>query len=213
MRNAQASPTAAGQGQRGFSMLEILISMFIMAVGLLGLVGMQALAQKAEFESYQRAQALILLNDIIDRVNTNRRAATCYAITTNTSGGYPYLGTTGANRFDTASFSCPALASTPDLATKAGNDLIEIDAMLNGAAEQLGGGQVGAMTGARACISYDSGTMAYAVAVAWQGGSGTFSPAGWSNAPAGVANCALNLYGSDTQRRVVWSLVRVASLQ
>lgn len=194
-------------------MLEILISMFIMAVGLLGLVGLQAMAQKSELESYQRAQALILLNDIVDRVNTNRRAATCYAITTNLTGGYPYLGATGSNRFDTAGFSCPAVANTPEWGTRASNDLIEIDAMLNGAAEQLGGGQVGAMIGARACISYDSTTMAYAVAVAWQGNTGTFSPAGWSNAPSGVANCAINLYGDDAQRRVVWSLIRIAALQ
>ena len=85
--------------------------------------------------------------------------------------------------------------------------------MLLGSAEQIGSGQVGAMIGARACIAYDATTMAYSVAVAWQGVSATFSPAGWTSAPDGVRNCALNLYGTDTQRRVVWNVVRVASLQ
>lgn len=200
--------------QRGFSMVEILISMFIMAVGLLGLVGMQAVAQKSELDSYQRAQALVLLTDIIDRINTNRRAATCYAITTNTTNGTPYLGsTTGGNHYSVASFSCPAASTNPDGQARAQLDLTAIDSALQGSAEQLSGGQVGAMIGARACIAFDTSTQMYGVAVAWQGSSGTFSPASWSNAPAVAKNCALNLYGDDTQRRVVWNTLRVASLQ
>lgn len=194
-------------------MLEVLISMFIMAVGLLGLVGMQAMAQKAELDSYQRAQAMILLSDIMDRINTNRKAATCYAITTDSSSGTPYLGTAGANKYSLGSYSCPSVATNPAAVTRAQNDLTEIDGMLRGAAEQLGGGQVGAMIGARACIGFDATTQSYAVAVAWQGSSGTFSPAGWTIAPTLVAKCALNLYGDDTQRRVVWNLLRVATLQ
>lgn len=200
--------------QRGFSMLEILISMFIMAVGLLGLVGMQAVAQKSELESYQRAQALIILGDIIDRINTNRKGATCYAITTNTTSGTPYLGTsTGGNHYNVAGFSCPAAATIPAAQTRAQFDLSAIDGILQGSAEQIGSGQVGAMIGARACIGFDTTTQSYSVAVAWQGISGTTSPAGWTNAPAVASKCALNLYGDDTQRRVVWNTLRVASLQ
>ena len=74
-------------------------------------------------------------------------------------------------------------------------------------------GQVGSMIGARACIGFDSNTQSYAVAVAWQGISGTSSPAGWTNAPAVASKCALNLFGDDTHRRVVWNTLRVASLQ
>ncbi|MFJ1257019.1 hypothetical protein [Cupriavidus sp. CuC1] len=53
-------------------------------------------SQRAEIESYQRAQALILLQDMAERINANRSAAGCYAITTDTVNGLPYLGTGAA---------------------------------------------------------------------------------------------------------------------
>ncbi len=59
-------------------MLEVLITLVILMVGLLGLVGLQARAQQFETESYQRTQALILLRDISDRINANRKNAVSY---------------------------------------------------------------------------------------------------------------------------------------
>lgn len=201
----------------GFSMLEVLLTMFIVTVGLLGLVGMQVVAQESEFESYQRAQALVLMNDIVDRINTNRKAATCYAITTDSSSGYPYLGATGANKYSVGSYSCPSLATNPTAAARAGLDLQLIDNLLLGATETTAGASVGAMVGARACIGFDSNTQTYSVAVAWQGLSTTYSPASWdtTKTPAYARNCALNLYGTgtkDAQRRVVWTTLLIANL-
>ena len=199
-------------------MIEILVALLILTVGLLGLVGMQAMAQRAEVESYQRAQAMVLLNDIVDRINTNRKAATCYAITDG-STGVPFIGapaTTGGT-YPTGSFSCPTMATLPDAVARAALDVKLIEQMMLGAAEAKSGASVGAMIGARACIGFDSLAKAYTVAIAWQGLTRTFSPAGWSSAtnPAIARNCALNKYGSgadDAQRRVIWTTVMVASL-
>ena len=58
------------------------MSLVIAVLGLLGLVGMQAFAHQAELESYQRAQALILLNGIVEKIASNRASAGCYAFTT-----------------------------------------------------------------------------------------------------------------------------------
>ena len=55
--------------QGGATMIEVLITIVILAFGLLGLVGLQAKVQLAEVESYQRAQAVVLLNDMADRLN------------------------------------------------------------------------------------------------------------------------------------------------
>lgn len=205
----------AATDQRGFSLLEILVTMLILTIGLLGLAGLQVFAQRSGQEAYQRAQAMVILGDITDRMNTNRAAATCYAITT-PSSGTPYLGTNaGGNHYNTGSYSCPALATNPNAVARAGQDLTAIDGTLLGAAETAGGATAGAMIGARACIGFDSATQTYTVAVAWQGMSSTFSPSSWSTTttPATARNCAVGLYGTDdTLRRVVWGTLLVASL-
>ena len=202
--------------QAGFSLLEILITMLILTIGLLGLAGLQVMAQRSGQEAYQRAQAMVLLGDIVDRVNINRAAAPCYAITTNATTGTPYLGTaTGGNKYATSSFSCPSIATNPNAVTRAGVDLTAIDNFLLGASETSGGAKAGAMIGARACIGFDSTTQTYSVAVAWQGMGSTFSPASWSTTmtPAVARNCAVGLYGTDdAQRRVVWNTLLVATL-
>src|SRR4051812_34767512 len=66
---------------KGFTMIEVLVSLFIVTLGLLGLAALQAKAQQAELESYQRAQALVLVQDMVDRINANRKTAGCYAFT------------------------------------------------------------------------------------------------------------------------------------
>lgn len=202
----------------GFTMIEILVALLILTVGLLGLVGMQAMAQRAEVESYQRAQAMVLMTDIVDRINTNRKAISCYAITTDQDAGTPFIGAPAASgTYSTGSFSCPALATLPNAVTRAALDVQLIEAMMLGASETKGTSKVGAMIGARACIGFDSAAQAYTVAIAWQGLTRTYSPAGWpaANNPKVARNCALDKYGSgadDAQRRVIWTTVMVATL-
>lgn len=182
-------------------MIEVLVSLVIIALGLLGLIGLQAYAHQAELESYQRAQALILLNDMVDRINLNRAGARCYAITDATTGA-PYVGTNGAGHFGFTPCAVPSVLSL-DARDKADSDLSLLDSQLQGAAEQLSGTSVGAMNGARGCISYDSASDQYTVEVAWQGMGSTLAPS---------RNCGRNLYGNETLRRVVWTTVKIAKL-
>ncbi|MDA7745770.1 type IV pilus modification protein PilV [Psychromonas sp.] len=58
--------------QRGFSLLEIMISSFILALGLLGLAGMQSTAVKSSVEIQQRTLANSLLSDISERMQLNK---------------------------------------------------------------------------------------------------------------------------------------------
>src|SRR5260221_1181075 len=202
--------------QAGFNMLEILFSLLIVTTGLLGLGATQVVAQRAEQESYQRAQAIVLMTDIVDRINTNRKAAICYNISDATTGA-GYLGAAGSGKYNFSSYACAALATNPAAVNRTQLDLQFIDEMLLGAGEKLAGNQVGAMLGARTCIGFDTASQSYTVAIAWQGTTTTFSPASWptANNPAIARNCALNLYGTstaDAQRRVVWTTIFVASL-
>ncbi|NIB40252.1 type IV pilus modification protein PilV [Pseudomaricurvus alkylphenolicus] len=62
------------RGQAGFSMIEVLITLVILSVGLLGVSAMQLTSLKVNHGAYSRSQAVILANDIIDRMRANREA-------------------------------------------------------------------------------------------------------------------------------------------
>src|SRR5919202_6329509 len=87
METAPMDKRATPLAISGFTLIEVLISLLILTFGLLGLAGLQGVAQRAEAESYQRAQALVLLQDMVDRINANRKVAGCYAFS-------PAAGTT-----------------------------------------------------------------------------------------------------------------------
>lgn len=182
----------------GFGMIEILVTLVILLIGLLGLAGLLTRSQQAEMESYQRAQALILLQDMSDRINTNRKVHACYALTTSTDGT-PYLGTDYAGT--------PGCATgTAEQNALAIADMTAWSNALIGASETKGGQNVGAMIGARGCVKAVAGaTDTYMVIVAWQGLSATSVP------PASLA-CANNLYGDEAKRRVVSTILRIAKL-
>jgi type IV pilus assembly protein PilV len=191
--------------------MEVLISMLIIALGLLGLAGMQVRMQQAEFESYQRSQALVLLYDMVERIQAHRGAArNCFAFTTN-ANGTPFLGT-GA----TPPGGCVSTGTAADNAM-ADASIAEWDALLDGAAETSGGASVGAMIGARGCVQYDAttelagqpGTGVFTVVVAWQGQAQTAAP---TNADGTAINCANTLYGDETQRRAIATTFRMAQL-
>jgi type IV pilus assembly protein PilV len=183
-------------------MLEVLVSMVVIAGSLLGMAGLSARTTDAQYESYQRAQALILLSDMIDKINANRKAAGCYAFSDQSSGA-PSLGTAS-----TLTPECSAYG-TAEQQARAVTDLNEWNGKLLGAAETRSGNAVGVMTGARGCVSFDPVTNVYQVSVAWQGMSATISPT--SVDPTWL--CGNGQYGPDTQRRLVSVTLSIANLR
>lgn len=202
------------RGQSGFSMIEVLVTIIILLIGLLGLAGLMVQSQRSEVESYQRVQALILLKDMVGRINANRKVASCYALTP-TAVPNPATSSTFLGTGSTFAPACAAGSAVQN--TQAVNDMKAWNTLLTGAAETSGGGNVGAMVGARGCVSYGAGTELldknglaipgsgiYTIAVAWQGLSST-----------GIAtpSCAQGLFGlNDAQRRVVSLTLRTGSL-
>lgn len=57
--------------QSGFSLLEVLIALLVLAVGLLGLAALQNMGLRLNHQSYERTQATILIYDMIDRMRAN----------------------------------------------------------------------------------------------------------------------------------------------
>ncbi len=176
--------------QRGFTLIELMVSILIISLGLLGLARLQMRMQLSDMESYQRAQALLLINDISSRMSANPNNASSYVTASPVGAG----------------MTCPATSSTRQQA-----DLADWCSSLQGAAE-VGGGNVkaGAMLGGRGCIQ-SLGSNQYMITVAWQGVGPISAP------PTSVA-CGSGSYDgssgctSDLCRRVVTTVVRVATL-
>ena len=181
--------------QAGSGLMEVLVTLVIVAIGLLGSFGLQSRLQLAEMESYQRTQALVLLDDMASRIATNRGSAVSYVTTTSDP-----LGT---------GVACPVLGAG---STRQQIDAAQWCAALQGAAEVSGGNRIGAMVGARGCIETLPDNE-YLVTVTWQGLTPLSTP------PAGVA-CGKNLYDgtaeskctADRCRRTVTTNVRIAQL-
>lgn len=175
--------------QAGGALLEVLITVIILAFGLLGLAGLQGKIQVAESESYQRAQAILLVSDMVERISVNGANAAAYVTATPLGTG------------DSQPATCTALA------VGVARDQCEWSNALKGAAEKSGTSNVGAMLGARGCVTQlqaanpAAGVCTpgiYQVSVVWQGLNKTAAPS---------LTCGQGLYGEETYRRAIASQV------
>jgi|SRR5690348_8960980 len=178
---------------RGTSMVEVLVTLTILAFGLLGVAGLQTKVGTAEMESYQRAQALLALSQMTERMSANSAQAATY-VSNNV------VGTGDAQPAD-----CSGIAPGTN------RDLCEWSNSLKGTTENSGAGaSTGGLTGGRGCITQVQAPNPalgvcsagiYQVSVAWQGLAPTATP---------VLACAAGLYGAnDAYRRVIAATVYV----
>lgn len=56
----------------GFSLIEVLVALFVLSIGLLGLAALQTTGLKLNHESYGRTQAILQAYDVIDRMRANK---------------------------------------------------------------------------------------------------------------------------------------------
>ncbi|MES2369191.1 MAG: type IV pilus modification protein PilV [Pseudomonadota bacterium] len=61
--------------QSGFTLLEILVAMLVMAIGLLGLAGLMTSSMRDNLSASHRTQATWMAYDILDRMRANRSSA------------------------------------------------------------------------------------------------------------------------------------------
>jgi type IV pilus assembly protein PilV len=66
------------QRERGFSIIEVLIALLVLAIGLLGLAALQAQGLRFNHDAYVRTQATNLAYDIVDRMRSNRANVASY---------------------------------------------------------------------------------------------------------------------------------------
>jgi len=97
-------------------MIEVLISTVVLAVGLLGLAGLQASSLRSNLSAYHRSQATQLAYDMSDRIRANIDDAAQMGAST-----YATLSPASA----TIQAGCNAVAGTCSTAQLAENDLFE----------------------------------------------------------------------------------------
>lgn len=150
MRNTQ---------QGGFSLIEVIVTVSILSVGLLGLAGLQLRALNAEAESFARGQALMLVDQMAERILTRKSVAETGAYDV---GGSPKISYGTGN-----TTACGGLAG-------AELDLCEWNADINAgttAVTGTGGGRVetaiGTLHNPIGCVTWDSANLVYVVSMTW----------------------------------------------
>ncbi|MCF8177011.1 MAG: hypothetical protein K9J74_00740 [Sulfuritalea sp.] len=190
--------------------------MFIIAIGLLGLAGLQARALTAEAEAIARGQALNLVADLANRMAANLAAvknpASPDTYDMQSGGTKTVLGTGYSNSCTTGGYAadlnlqarcCKLITQGGTKSSVSESDLCEWDLALKGIAETAGSASKrGSFAEARGCVFLQS-TNIYEIDVVWQGRDGTGAVA--ADLTCGSAQIT-------SKRRGVSRRIRVANL-
>jgi type IV pilus assembly protein PilV len=190
--------------QAGFGMIEVLVTIVILMIGLLGLAALQARSSVVEMEAYQRGQALALARQMEAVVRAGRTQDTSTSPPTVASqfSSSSWSSSDGSTVFGNgdAYSSCSSVTAMPD------REVCDWSMALKGAGEVRGSSNVGVMLGARGClisvspVSVTNAVAEFYVVVVWQGISATADPVAGSPG----ALCASNVnFGTGLRRAVV----------
>ena len=114
---------------QGFTLIEVLISMMILAVGLLGLAALQATGLRNNLSAYNRSQATQLAYDLADRMRANSADTGTLAAST-----YNTMSPTAA----VVQNNCKLVANACTPAQMAQNDLFEWNRAIAGGPAVVG---------------------------------------------------------------------------
>ncbi|RYV02565.1 type IV pilus modification protein PilV [Shewanella sp. OPT22] len=139
--------------EKGLSLIEVLVSLVILVIGLIGVFNLHIISKQGSFEAYQQTQASFLANDIINKMKLNPQEFADYA------GTYPTAEPDEMN-------SCNNLNAICSAADMRVADLAEWSRMLLGRSEMDGENAVGGVESAQGCIFVNDNDVT--VAIAWR---------------------------------------------
>lgn len=159
-RLARGLPRAALPGRsRGVGLLEVLVTVVILSVGILGIAALQFQSKRLQHEGIQRTYATMLAHDILERLRANPSVLPGAAVVVGggTIAAEPTPNCLGGT-------ACTAFQLYQ-------HDLWEWEQLMDGAGEVAGGESLGGLVSATGCISGPAGggTGTYTVAIAWRG--------------------------------------------
>jgi type IV pilus assembly protein PilV len=97
--------------QKGAGLIEVLVTLFIISVGMLGIAGLQTVGMQAGQETSLRTSAVLVVEDIISRMQANRKGVQFY------TAGTGNLGTNN-NCHDNGGATTTVTACTPEMLAK-----------------------------------------------------------------------------------------------
>jgi len=157
------------------------IALLFGAFAFLGFVGVQTRNAVTTLEGGQHTQALLLANDMAERMKLNQANASSYV---------------GSDIGVSAAGACANAASTA-----AQKDLCEWSQLIQSAAETASSVQTVALLNARGCITPSTADQ-YRITVAWQGIQASGAP---------MNTCGKNAFRSEDMRRVASVVVHAAN--
>lgn len=178
-------------GQDGFSLVEVLVTIVVFSIGMLGITGLNTLSKRAGYESVQRSTASELAYSLIEEIRANNAAVATYLAAGTLGGGT--LGAEPAPRCDDPVNACTAV----QFAT---HSLWEFEQILDSGMETVNGGGTGGLVSPSACIAGPAGGGAgdYTITIVWRGVTGLSDPG------LNACGAASGLYGANNEfRRMV----------
>lgn len=140
----------------GFSLIEILVALFVFAIGILTVAGLQIVSKRANYEAVQRTSATYLAYDIVERMRANADELGIYV--DDAPGALRALGV-----------NCKTTDCTP--VELANFDVWEWQQAISGTAEMRDGASTGGLINPTGCIAGPGvgGQGTYTITIAWQG--------------------------------------------
>ena len=124
--------------QTGFSMIELLVSVVIMSIGVLGMAGLQIISMQQNRSALLQGEATLRANDILDRIRANPN--TDYAALLNDTpgttsdcvGDSANCSETAMAAYDIAQWQCSLNSTAADGSTHTVCDNFDIKGVLPG---------------------------------------------------------------------------------
>ena len=142
--------------EAGVTLIEVLIAVLVLAIGMIGTIGLQGMAKHGNFEALQRTQAVYIAKDISERMSANRAN-----VWENYEGVY-------SGSLSAPSTNCLGSAADCSATQLATWDLYQFDQAILGASQTINSTEsVGGMINAEGCIDVDGGLIT--IAIVWEG--------------------------------------------
>lgn len=168
--------------QAGVTFIEVLVSFFILATGILGAVAVQASAQKGSFDAMQRSVATMYAQNIIERIRSNDSDTTVLE---------RYEGTYGvSSNLGIPAKLCNNIANLCTAEEMVSNDLYEWEQLLQGADVTFGNANAGGLVQSNGCIEHSNNSVT--VVVSWESRVSTIDAANAGDALESGCGAASN---------------------